>query len=40
MQATNGNKRYTTFPTMINMNEKHIIDNRDKIPENSNELPN
>ena len=37
MQEKNGNKRFTTFPTMTNM-EKYITDNRDRIPENSSEF--
>ena len=36
MLVTNVNKKFTTFPTMIK-HEKHIIDNRRKISENSNE---
>ena len=37
MQVINGNKKFTTFPTMTNM-KKHVIDNRDRVPENSNEF--
>ena len=37
MQTENVNKRFTTFPTMIK-HEKHIIDNRAKISESSDEF--
>ena len=37
MRVINGNKKFTTCPTMTNM-KKHVIDNRDRIPENSNEF--
>ena len=37
MQITNGIKRFTAFPTMIK-HEKHVIDNRENIPENSNDF--
>lgn len=37
MQITGFNKRFTTCPTMIK-HEKNIIDNRAKMPENSNEF--
>ena len=37
IKITNVNKRFTNFPTMIK-HEKHIIDNRAKISENSNEF--
>ena len=35
MRVTNVNEKFATFPTMIK-HEKHIIDNRAKISENSN----
>ena len=37
MQITNINKRFTAFQRMIK-HEKHIIDNRTKISENSKDL--
>ena len=37
MRVINGNKKFTTFPTMTNM-KKDVINNRDRIPENSNEF--
>ena len=37
MQITNVHKRFTAFPTMIR-HEKHTIDSRAKISENSNDL--
>ena len=35
IQIANVNKRFANFPTMIK-HEKHIIDNRAKISENTN----
>ena len=37
MRVINGHKKFTTFPTMTNM-KKDVINNRDRIPENSNEF--
>ena len=37
MNVTYSNKRFRTFPNNDEL-QKHIIDNRDKIPETSNEF--
>ena len=37
MQTTNVNKRFTVVPAMIK-HERHFIDNRAKISENSNDF--